>query len=160
MMVIKKYLDDLGWLKKTVFFLLVISFLYSLSSFFLKPTYTSEIDLEGQPSGEAELDKIMISSSRDCSRLLGSLQQKQMFAPLYREKRVAGGVNPEEIIKNLKLVGIISTKPFRAVINDLKDNKTYYLEEGGSISDIIRVDEIKKDSIVIECYGERFELYL
>jgi len=60
----------------------------------------------------------------------------------------------------LKLVGIISTKPLRAVINDLKDNKTYYLEEGGSISDIIRVDEIKKDSIVIECYGERFELYL
>jgi len=65
MMVIKKYLDDLGWLKKTVFFLLVISFLYSLSSFFLKPTYTSEIDLEGQPSGEAELDKIIYIGRRE-----------------------------------------------------------------------------------------------
>ena len=159
-MVIKKYVEDLSWLKRIVFFSLVLSFVYIILSFFFIPVRISEIRFKQEPGKNGEFSNIVLSSSRDCSKLISSLSQRQIFAPLYRQEKPVDNVNSDEVIKNLKLVGIVSTDPPRAVINDQKDNQTYYLEEGGVISDNMRVVEIRKDSIIIDYYGERFELYL
>ena len=160
MVAIKKYLEDLAWLKRLVFFSLVLSFVYIIFFFFFIPVRISNIKFNGQSEKNGEFRNIVLSSSRDCSTLVGSLSQRQIFAPLYQEEKPANSANTDEAIKNLKLVGIISTDPPRVVINDQKDNQTYYLEEGEAISDSVRVVEIRKDSVIIDYYGERFEFFL
>lgn len=68
----------------------------------------------------------------------------------------AAGVN---VADDISLVGIISGENPQAVVEDKKNQKTYYLSRGQLIGDL-RVDDIKEGKIIVDRKGEKFELYL
>ena len=70
--------------------------------------------------------------------------------------QAAAGVN---VADDISLVGIISGENPQAVVEDKKNQKTYYLSRGQLIGDL-RVDDIKEGKIIVDRKGEKFELYL
>jgi len=70
--------------------------------------------------------------------------------------QAAAGVN---VADDISLVGIISGENPQAVVEDKKNQKTYYLSRGQLIGDL-RVDDIKEGKIIVDRKGQKFELYL
>lgn len=68
----------------------------------------------------------------------------------------AGG---EQAGTNLGLVGIIPGDNPQAIIEDKKDQKTYYLMKGQAVNDIV-VEDISSDKVMIEYRGKRMNLFL
>lgn len=155
----RKNIIDLSWLKKVLFLLLILSCASAFLVFMVPASFDEQSALNAQPLSRSELNNIVFTS-QDCAQLLKDLTQRQLFVPLQTKSASDPQVDPEQVVKALKLVGIINTQPAKAVINDTKDNKTYYLEQGARISGDISIEQIKKDSVIIDCYGEAFELYL
>ncbi|MDD5195107.1 MAG: hypothetical protein PHQ96_05495 [Candidatus Omnitrophica bacterium] len=64
-----------------------------------------------------------------------------------------------DLIKDMKLVGIISGANPQAVIEDGKTERTFYLNKGQSIDEFL-LDDIQEGKIILNYKGERYELYL
>ena len=64
-----------------------------------------------------------------------------------------------DVIKDLNLVGIIQDGTRKAVIEDKKTAKTYFLRAADSIGDM-KVSEIKEDEVILEAAGGSFTLTL
>jgi len=64
-----------------------------------------------------------------------------------------------DIAGDMNLVGIISGENPQAVIEDKKNQRTYYLSEGQMIGDL-RVDSIQEGKIILDRMGQKFELHL
>ncbi len=60
-------------------------------------------------------------------------------------------------IKDLSLVGIIEDNGAKAVIEDKKNSKTYFLNIGDEISDA-RVAQIRESEVILELSGARYTL--
>ncbi|MDP2904946.1 MAG: hypothetical protein Q8O22_01415 [Candidatus Omnitrophota bacterium] len=70
--------------------------------------------------------------------------------------QAAAGVN---VADDISLVGIVSGENPQAIVEDKKNQKTYYLSRGQLIGDL-RVDDIKEGKIIVDRKGQKFELYL
>ena len=64
-----------------------------------------------------------------------------------------------DLMKDINLVGIISGENPQAVIEDKKTRKTYYVNKGQFINELL-VEDIQEGKIIINYKGQRFELYL
>jgi len=69
------------------------------------------------------------------------------------------GAEPDQVIANLGLVGIIPGKSPQAIIEDKKSQKTYYLMKGQAINDVV-VEDIGSGKVTIEYRGKRISLFL
>ncbi|MFH1768780.1 MAG: hypothetical protein ABH858_06445 [Candidatus Omnitrophota bacterium] len=101
---------------------------------------------------------------RDYSAFMREIENKKIFAPLYVEKKEAKAEVDRDklnkIIENFRMVGILPKDPRRVIIEDQRLGKTFYLKEGESFLDNITVKKIEKGSVILNYYGEEFELYL
>ena len=101
---------------------------------------------------------------KDYSLFLQQIKNRNIFAsPQRRSSAPAAGIDRtkiNKIIENLQLVGVIAGEEPKVVIEDKKAQKSFYLKEGESFSENIIVEKIEKNSVLINCYGETFELYL
>jgi type II secretory pathway component PulC len=70
----------------------------------------------------------------------------------------AGNINVD-LAKDINLVGIISGENPQAIIEDKKTQKTYYVNKGQTIGEIL-VEDIQEGKIIVNYRGQRFELYL
>jgi len=61
------------------------------------------------------------------------------------------------LIKDLKLVGISWGTDPQVIIEDTKDNKTYFLKTGDTISKF-KIETILKDKVILEAEGQKMEL--
>ncbi|UCC95459.1 MAG: hypothetical protein JSW40_01590 [Candidatus Omnitrophota bacterium] len=155
----------LNLLRKIFFIAIILSLAYVSIPIFLKKNYSFEDDLSKPPSSSKEPQKYSPESKRDYQRFLREIATRAIFALSAPEKKPPRTTGIEEdkiskIIESLKLVGIISTDTKRAMIEDTKTQKSFYLKEGESFLENIIVEEIKKDSVILNCYGREFELYL
>ena len=50
--------------------------------------------------------------------------------------------------------------PPRAIIEDTKGQKSFYLKQGEVLTDGIVVEKIGKAAVILNYKGEKFELYL
>ncbi|PIQ89414.1 MAG: hypothetical protein COV72_03140 [Candidatus Omnitrophica bacterium CG11_big_fil_rev_8_21_14_0_20_42_13] len=119
------------------------------------------------PSGfEKTADKPFFAKQdkKDYGAFLQTIQTKPIFAPLYvEEKQVLATKSREELsntINSLRLVGIISKEPRRAIIEDKNSGRSFHVKEGESFLDGITAVEISQSSVVLTYGGEQFELYL
>ncbi|MGE5308239.1 MAG: hypothetical protein ACM3OC_04075 [Deltaproteobacteria bacterium] len=64
-----------------------------------------------------------------------------------------------ELIKDLNLLGIVSGDVPQAVIENKKDQQTYYLTKGQFI-DEMRVSDIQENKVILEYKGKHAELHL
>ena len=91
-----------------------------------------------------------------------SILNKELFGKAIKtaEKKSAQ-VDIQSIIKDLVLIGILTEEEPKAIIEDKRSKKTYFLKQGGNLRNMrlveILVDEGK---IVLEYQGENFDLYL
>lgn len=110
------------------------------------------------------LSPVKENIGKDYRQFLNEVERRDLFAsPYVEEKIVVPKVDRKDlnkIVENLRLVGIRSGVPLKVIIEDKQMGKTFYLGEGDSFSDNVRVEKIGKDSVVLNCYGESFELYL
>jgi len=89
------------------------------------------------------------------------VQRRDIFAPV----KLISAENPQDetrkalstLIKDLKLVGISWGKDPEVIIEDTKDNKTYFLKAGDTIGKF-KIDTILKDKAILEAEGQKMEL--
>ncbi|MDD5282345.1 MAG: hypothetical protein PHC37_06995 [Candidatus Omnitrophica bacterium] len=92
---------------------------------------------------------------------LEMVQRRDIFSPV----KLISTENPQEetrkalstLIKDLKLVGISWGKDPEVIIEDTKENKTYFLKAGDTISKF-KIDVILKDKVILESEGQKMEL--
>lgn len=91
---------------------------------------------------------------------LEGIKEHQIFStgPSLESGRPAGSVNVD-LMKDINLVGIISGENPQAVIEDKKNQKTYYVSKGQFIGEY-QVEDIQEGKIIINYRGQRFELFL
>lgn len=68
-------------------------------------------------------------------------------------------VAAREVLKDIHVVGIITGDDSQAVIEDRKLEKTYYVTKGQVVNGL-RIEDIQAGKIIVNCQGQRFELYL
>lgn len=64
-----------------------------------------------------------------------------------------------DLIKDISLVGIISGEVPQAIIEDKKNQKTYYLSKGQFFGEL-QLEDIQEGKVILNYAGRRFELYL
>lgn len=80
------------------------------------------------------------------------------FIPLRREEKLPEAKQVlEDLLKNLKLVGIIWSKNPQAMIEDKSGNRTLLLNEGDMI-DKMKVKQILRDKVIISYEDQEMEL--
>lgn len=84
-------------------------------------------------------------------QIFGQAAQTQERAP-----QIAAGI---DIAENINLVGIISGANPQAIIEDKKNQKTYYVSKGQLVGEF-QVDDIGEGKIVVSRGAQKFELYL
>lgn len=62
-------------------------------------------------------------------------------------------------VKDINVVGIISGVKPQAIIEDKKNQKTYYVNKGQYVGEFL-VEDIQEGKIIINARGQRLELYL
>ena len=92
---------------------------------------------------------------------LEMVQRRDIFSPV----KLISAENPQEetkkalfaLLQELKLVGISWGKEPEVIIEDKKDNKTYFLKTGDTISKF-KISVILKDKVILESEGQKMEL--
>ncbi|MFA6357507.1 MAG: hypothetical protein WCY09_02435 [Candidatus Omnitrophota bacterium] len=92
---------------------------------------------------------------------LEMMQRRDIFSPV----RLVSVENPNveakkilaTLIKDLKLVGISWGNVPEVIIEDTKDNKTYFLKAGDTIGKF-KIDAVLKDKAILESDGQKMEL--
>lgn len=103
------------------------------------------------------------AAAQDYGKFLGAVDSKKIFAapaPKTEKAPVRKNKEAEDLIKNLNLVGIIAGTPPRAIIENKKNNQSFYLSPGSELAEGIVVDNIGSGSVSLSCQGHKFELNL
>lgn len=142
---------------------LLISAAYSgYYTFQLKDSFFEKKFSQARRGGDIS-SLLLESKIKDYSSFLGLISKRDIFALSRRDSPSEPKVDRQKInkvIENLRLVGIKSGDSNRVIIEDKQNRKTFYLKQGDVFLDNIKVDKIGKDSVILNFYGEDFELYL
>ncbi len=104
--------------------------------------------------------KVIHVPLRPVEEYLAEVEGKDVFM-------VASGVSKEDApaqaavdeIKDISVVGIVSGDKPQVVIEDKKNQKTYYLTAGQSFGNLV-VDRIESGKVIVSSQGKQYELYL
>jgi len=91
---------------------------------------------------------------------LNNIRSKRIFVSeqYYQMGKPAVGV-AMDALKDMNLVGIITGDNPQAIIEDKKNQKTYYVNKGQYIGEFL-IEDILEGKVIISRNNERFELYL
>ncbi len=101
---------------------------------------------------------------------LASLTQRNLFKPLVAPppaapryvappEPVVAKVPLSERLVHLRLVGIMSTTPLQAILEDQRNQKTIYVSAGQSVGDV-QVESVLNDQVILTSETERLALTL
>lgn len=140
-----------------------LSFFYGFGSvsFFIKTPVDKAGAYSAQEMKLKDLQTPVIKE--DYKDFLQTIDQKGIFTPVYEEEAVASSFDREKInqlIGGLRLAGILTRNPPKAIVEDEAKQQTYYVKEGDVIVEGVILKKIRNNSIEIKCYGEKVELYL
>lgn len=110
---------------------------------FSQPDMTESLVYHSEPS-------ILKAKGAKLFRLPQEMKSKNVLIPL--EGRT-------DVLKDLNLVGIVDDGGRKAVIEDQKTSKTYFLNVGDLISEM-KVIEIKDSEVVLEAQGAHYNLLM
>ena len=157
-----KYLIPI-YTQKLVMVILLISFIYLITSFVYPWIGLKTIKLPDIPEEKLNLEEPKLELKEEPKPYefyLQALSQRQIFSsPSTLGGASASGVVSADLIKDLNLVGIISGENPQAVIEDKKTHKTYYLNKGQFVGEL-QIEEIQEGKIIVNYNGQKYELYL
>jgi type II secretory pathway component PulC len=111
-------------------------------------------------NGTAAQPKAVSQSQKPLEYYLDGIKSQNIFSseiPTKEDPNPAAAATG--LAKDITLVGIISGDNPQAVIEDKKNQKTYYLKNGQSFGEF-RVASIQEGKIILENNGKMYELYL
>ena len=149
------------FINKLILFVALAVFLFLLfDALYRSPRFS---DLEKISGPQAGIVSAKSEEAKPFSYYQQEISRRQLFSPAQEglgvKKVIPAGPAFKELIKELKLLGIVSGESSRAVIEDEKLRKTYFLYAGDYIGEI-RVEEILSDRVVLELNEERINLFL
>lgn len=150
-----------GFLKRFLLILIILAIISFIFSAHYKD-YFLEKKLFRVLETDQSLPTVSQRKQLDYASFLKEVEKKNIFSPP-PQKIVEPGIDKNELIKvieGLTLVGIISEIPQKAIIEDKKTGKSFYLKEGEAFLENIELIKIEKDFVILNFYGEKFELYL
>lgn len=143
--------------------LAVLSVYFVIELIFVRPyedmgSTAGEETASARPRSHAPKD--LLPAAKDYSRYSGVISGRQIFGPAQGESGQAQAViTSDDISSALGLVGIITGPDPQAIIEDKKDQKTYYLKRGESFNNVT-VEEISEGKVVVNYDGRRVTLFL
>lgn len=150
-------------IQKLMLALTGISLIYLLAVFLYPWFGFNEIKLSKAPDDKPEITLSGLElekKTKPYEFYLQGLGKRQIFSANFaqEETTTSPGVDTD-LIKHINLVGIISGENPQAVIEDKNIHKTYYLNKGQSIGEL-QIEDIKEGRVILNCKGQRYELYL
>lgn len=147
-------------INRLILILITVVFLIMFAELFLQST----IFTKWQSSKEApEIVTLDEKEIKPYSYYEQEIAKRQLFSSSLVEsetkKAMPAGATFKELIKGLKLIGVVSTGNPKVIVEDTKLNKTYFLHMGDYLGEI-RIEEISSDSVTLEFNGERISLFL
>ena len=113
--------------------------------------------LSSEASGESVINKVFPAIDVTESELVKETGQRNMFSFLPPKAEAAVTTEVPTVITDFKLVGILWSDNPQAMIEDKKDQKTYFLKSGEKIKEIM-VKEILRDKVVLGSGDREWEL--
>lgn len=151
-------------IRRWVFISVMLYFIYVIIYFSFKKESPLERDIISPSLPSRALSSSIQRKKKDYSLFLQEIKNKSIFTSPYLEERSTSSEvdlkKVKEIIENLKLRGIIYKAPKRAIIEDKMTGRSFYLKEGEVFLENIQIEKIENDSVILNAYGEKFELYL
>lgn len=144
--------------------------LFFIPAFFKKQTTTIEVleekikaqeKIAGQKKEALPADVEKKPSFDYFSSQVGA---RNIFSPVAKEETqtqapVEEGPKLEEVKGQLSLLGVVWGDAPQAIIEDKKEQKTYFLNKGGTFDDI-EVRDILENKVILSYKGKQFELVL
>jgi len=151
-------------LRRLMIVLIMVSFVYLAASFIYPLIGSNQMKLPATAQEEkTAMPQIEPKSEiKPYEFYLEGLKNKKVFgSQVTQEARdtIASVNNTMDFIKDINLVGIVSTDTPQAVIEDKANQKTYYLTKGQSIGEL-QIEDIKENKVILIFKGTRYELYL
>ena len=139
----------------------VILFVYLTADFTLRRLDIKQFTKKASAAKGRSFQEDVKTEVRPFLYYLEMVQRRDIFAPV----KLISAENPQDetrkalstLIKDLKLVGISWGKEPEVIIEDTKDNKTYFLKAGDTIGKF-KIDTILKDKAILEAEGQKMEL--
>lgn len=157
-----KKVFTISFLIKILLVGIVVSCGYAAYSIFYAEGYYFESKDLTPPAGDSLYPSIEIEQ-KDYPAFFQQLAGREIFAFPRQQEAAAPEADKDKarrLIDNLKLVGIKFGEAPRAIIESRQQGKTFYLKAGDTFLEDIKIEAIGKDLVILNCYGESFELYL
>ncbi len=146
--------------RKVVILCLAASCLYLAYSFIYPSVGLKQISAPQLAKGKiTEPEKQVKEEGKPYEYYLEGIKSRQIFSNQAIQQEAPRSAVNAEMIKDLNLIGIISGENPQAIIEDKKNQKTFYLSKGQSISEF-KVEDIQEGKVVLSYQGQRYELYL
>ncbi|KPK98759.1 MAG: hypothetical protein AMJ95_02625 [Omnitrophica WOR_2 bacterium SM23_72] len=150
-------------LRTSIIAFLILSVLFMLSAFLYPIFNLSKVKLPEVTKEQVKTSSTSSLNVKPLESYLEGVQQRQIFRAATVSDVLpissAAVTNTLDLFKDMTLVGIISSDPPQAVIEDKKTQKTYYLTRGQAIGDL-KVDDIQEGKVIVDYLGTKYELYL
>ena len=139
----------------------VILFVYLSADFSLRRLDIKQFIKKASAAKGRSFQQNVSTEVRPFLYYLEMVQRRDIFSPV----KLRSVENPEDetkkalvtLVKDLRLVGISWGKDPQVIIEDTKDNKTYFLKAGDPISKF-KIDTILKDKVILDADGQKMEL--
>jgi len=139
----------------------IILFIYLTADFTLRRLDIKQFTKKVSATKGRSFQENVKTEVRPFLYYLEMVQRRDIFSPV----KLISAENPQEeakkvlstLVKDLKLVGISWGTDPEVIIEDTKDNKTYFLKTGDTIGKF-KIETIFKDKVVLEAEGQKMEL--
>lgn len=152
--------DFLRWLVRlaaVIFFASLAVTLYTAVKTFIFPGAFEAVN----PAWQSKIAQLF--SSKPFSYYQSAFSAKSIFAApegsMSRAAASAANTDAEQVISQLVLSGIVAGDNPKAIIEDRKAQKSYFLKEGESFNNIV-VEKIGSGRVTLNFDGKTFELVL
>jgi type II secretory pathway component PulC len=150
-------------INKLMIVIIVASIIFLIAAFMYPIFGLSKVKLPAVTKEEGSLATQEAEADvKPLESYLEGLKSKQIFSAASTQEASTtptSASNTMDLIKDISLVGIITSDPPQAVIEDKKTQKTYYLSNGQSIGDL-KVEDIKEGKVILNYLGTNYELYM
>lgn len=152
--------------REDLFLFLLLTFAIIFLNWFMGANVKNQ-DLVQKKSQDASMVKSLVLSENSVDfskKYKKALSRKDIFTALPEKKRAKRkkkekGVTIDDILKNLKLLGILWDDKPTAIIQSRKSKGTRYLSEGENIDGAV-VEKIEQGRVILNYDGEKADLIL
>ncbi len=146
-----------------VLVLIIVFFLFDIVTSKIRPRAEQDAAKGGERAAPPAVEDASHPAAAPFSAY-ADVGKRELFKPLRSDAQEKAAsqrtsVSGQDKLKDLSLIGIVAGDKPQAVIEDRKIQKTYFLNKGQSVNQMI-VEDILEDRVILDFEGEKLELVL